>query len=101
MHTGRGYGKVILFNEHFVVHRVPAIVSGIGDYTEAEVSTPAGDGPDCPIKAGDGLVIDDQRNATPKYKSDKENDQRDSIKYMHQLQGRLAHTLIWIFRMSA
>lgn len=84
MHTGRGYGKVILFNEHFVVHNVPAIVSGIGDYTEARVCTPEKGGADCPIKPGDGLVIKDDRRSTPGYKNDKKQDQIDSIKYILQ-----------------
>jgi mevalonate kinase len=82
MHSGRGYGKVILFNEHFVVHRVPAIVSGIGDYTEAMVSTPEKSDDECPIKPGDGLVIDDRRPSTPGYKENKQQDQIDSIKYI-------------------
>jgi mevalonate kinase len=34
---GYGYGKVILFGEHFVVYGLPAIASAIGDKTIAEV----------------------------------------------------------------
>lgn len=82
MDKGRGFGKVILFNEHFVVHGIPAIVSGIGDFTAAEVSTPDKDGEDCPIKAGSGLVIEDNRPATPDYKKEKEKDQKESIERM-------------------
>jgi mevalonate kinase len=35
MATGSGYGKVILFGEHFVVDGVPAIASAIADQTDA------------------------------------------------------------------
>ena len=37
MGKGSGYGKVILFGEHFVVHGVPGIVSAIDSTTDAEV----------------------------------------------------------------
>ena len=37
MGKGSGYGKVILFGEHFVVHGVPGIVSAIDSSTDAEV----------------------------------------------------------------
>jgi hypothetical protein len=37
MSKGSGYGKVILFGEHFVVHGVPGIVSAIDSTTDAEV----------------------------------------------------------------
>ena len=33
---GKGFGKAILFNEHFVVYGIPAIVSAIGKYTVAK-----------------------------------------------------------------
>ncbi len=36
--TGRGNGKIILFNEHFVVYGVPAIASSIDRYVEAEIA---------------------------------------------------------------
>jgi mevalonate kinase len=87
MHTGRGYGKVILFNEHFVVHRVPAIVSGIGDYTEAEVCSSGANGDDCPGK-GKGVIITDLRPATEGYKDKKLQDQADSIKYILEALGK-------------
>lgn len=35
---GRGCGKIILFNEHFVVYGIPAIASSIDKYAEAEVA---------------------------------------------------------------
>ena len=35
--SGIGYGKTILFGEHFVVYGLPGIASAIGDHTVAEV----------------------------------------------------------------
>jgi len=66
---GIGFGKAILFNEHFVVYGVPAIVSAIGKYTVAKVN---------PIDVT-GWKIIDNRKATPKYKEDKLEQQKDSI----------------------
>ena len=58
---GIGFGKAILFNEHFVVYGVPAIVSAIGKYTLVKASD--FDQPTIDLNA--------QRNATPGYKNDK------------------------------
>lgn len=69
---GIGFGKAILFNEHFVVYGVPAIVSAIGNYTVAKVES----------KDTPGWKINDQRRATPNYKEDKTDQQKDSINYM-------------------
>jgi mevalonate kinase len=66
---GIGFGKAILFNEHFVVYGVPAIVSAIGKYTVAKVN---------PMNET-GWKIIDNRKATPKYKEDKLEQQKDSI----------------------
>jgi len=66
---GIGFGKAILFNEHFVVYNVPAIVSAIGNYTIAKVSPSD--------KAG--WVLEDNRKATPKYKENKVDQQKESI----------------------
>ena len=66
---GIGFGKAILFNEHFVVYGVPAIVSAIGKYTVAKVN---------PIEKSGWNLIDD-RKATPNYKEDKIEQQKDSI----------------------
>ena len=49
MGKGSGYGKVILFGEHFVVYGVPGIVSAI-DSTDAEVK-----------KAQKGINVRDER----------------------------------------
>lgn len=66
---GIGFGKAILFNEHFVVYGVPAIVSAIGKYTIAKVE---------PIDKS-GWNLNDNRKATPKYKEDKIEQQKNSI----------------------
>jgi len=66
---GIGFGKAILFNEHFVVYGVPAIVSAIGNYTTSKVESI-----DKP-----GWKLNDNRKATPKYKEEKIEQQKDSI----------------------
>jgi len=78
---GSGYGKVILFGEHFVVHGIPAIASAIGDTTVAIVEpaddlTPSGkEG----SMAGEGWVLEDDRPANPGYKTEKFDHQKESI----------------------
>ena len=69
---GIGFGKAILFNEHFVVYGVPAIVSAIGKYTVAKVQE----------FEEPTLHLLDNRNATPRYKEDKKEQQQDSIQYI-------------------
>jgi mevalonate kinase len=69
MGKGIGFGKVILFNEHFVVYGVPSIVSAIDRATTATVE---------PFK-GKGWSLDDRREATPNYKEDKLEQQKESI----------------------
>jgi mevalonate kinase len=66
---GIGFGKAILFNEHFVVYGIPSIVSAIGNYTVARVE---------PITEK-GFKLDDNRQATPRYKEDKLEQQKESI----------------------
>ena len=66
---GIGFGKAILFNEHFVVYNIPSIVSAIGNYTVARVEPY--DKPD--------IILEDKRPATPKYKDDKREQQQDSL----------------------
>ncbi len=69
MAEGKGYGKCILFNEHFVVYNIPSIVSAIGDYTLATVEA---------TESGGVRLIDD-RPATPGYKEGKMEHQKDSL----------------------
>ena len=66
---GIGFGKAILFNEHFVVYGIPSIVSAIGNYTVAHIEPY-----DKP-----GIHLIDNRKATPHYKEDKHEHQQDSL----------------------
>ena len=70
MGSGKGYGKTILFGEHFVVYGFPAIASALSSYTTAEVK----------IVVGKGWKVIDQRPATPGYKKKKYNEAMQSIK---------------------
>ncbi|MFX0071498.1 MAG: mevalonate kinase [Candidatus Hermodarchaeota archaeon] len=70
MGTGKGYGKTILFGEHFVVYGLPAIASALGSYTTAKVE----------VVDGKGWTVDDQRPATPGYKKKKYDEAMQSIK---------------------
>ena len=69
MGTGKGYGKTILFGEHFVVYGLPSIVSALGAYTTADVK----------VVKGDGWTVNDQRPATPSYKEQKYIEAMQSI----------------------
>ena len=64
-----GFGKTILFGEHFVVYGLPAVASAIGSSTTSEVSR---------ITKANWQIQDD-RPATPGYKKKKADEQRDSI----------------------
>ncbi len=70
MGYGKGYGKTILFGEHFVVYGFPAIASALGSYTTAEVK----------IVNGKGWEVIDQRPATPGYKKKKYDESMQAIK---------------------
>jgi mevalonate kinase len=69
---GVGFGKVILFNEHFVVYGIPAVVSAIGARTTALVER----------KSGSGFEIKDERPETPGYKAEKLQQQKESLDIM-------------------
>ena len=66
---GIGFGKAILFNEHFVVYGIPSIVSAIGKYTVSKIGE----------ISQSGWKLNDNRKATPRYKEDKIDQQKDSI----------------------
>ena len=72
MGTGVGFGKVILFNEHFVVYGLPAIVSAIGRKTTAVVEK----------GSGSGTEVNDCRPETPGYKAEKLREQQESVQRM-------------------
>jgi len=69
---GVGFGKVILFNEHFVVYGIPAIASAIGAKTTAVVQR----------RAGSGVEIKDERPETKGYKAEKLAQQKESLDRM-------------------
>ena len=69
MGIGKGYGKTILFGEHFVVYGLPAIASSLGVFTTADIN----------VTKGNGWSINDQRPATPGYKEKKYNEAMQSI----------------------
>ena len=74
---GIGFGKAILFNEHFVVYGIPSIVSAIGNYTVAKVEP----------SEKPGFSLDDKRLATPKYKEEKLEQQKESLDLMVKKMG--------------
>ncbi len=86
MGYGYGYGKVILFNEHFVVYGIPAIASAIDKKTVAEVKK-------C---KGEEFIIHDNREATPGYKEEKIEQQKESIIRMKKAIGIKDCIEIWL-----
>jgi mevalonate kinase len=87
MGKGSGYGKVILFGEHFVVHGVPGIVSAIDSTTDAEVK-----------KTGNAIAIRDERKTAKGYSEEKRLQQLESIDRMLKAMGIDPQTplSIWI-----
>jgi len=57
----RAFGKLILFGEHFVVYKVPALVGAIAGATNCE----------CEFTDKTGLEVIDNRPAVPGYKDEK------------------------------
>jgi len=76
MGKGSGYGKVILFGEHFVVHGLPGIVSAIDSTTNAEAQ-----------KGFKGLQIKDERKTSKGYGEEKRLQQIESIERMLKAMG--------------
>ncbi len=76
MGRGSGFGKVILFNEHFVVYGIPGIVSAIDSTAYAEAR-----------KAGEGIVVKDERKGAKGYAEKKRTQQKDSIDRMLKAMG--------------
>lgn len=71
MGKGSGYGKVILFGEHFVVHGVPGIASAIDSTADAEVK-----------KVLSGIEVKDTRKGAKGYAEEKRLQQIESIERM-------------------
>src|SRR3990170_957486 len=87
MGKGSGYGKVILFGEHFVVHGVPGIVCATDAKTDAEVK-----------KTAKGIIINDERKGSKGYAEEKRLQQIESIQRMLKAMGMKPETSmsIWI-----
>jgi len=64
-----GYGKVILFGEHFVVHNLPGIAGGITNKTEGTASA----------SKEPGLHVFDNRPEVPGYKKSKHEEFLQSV----------------------
>lgn len=62
-----GFGKVILFGEHVVVFGAPAIVAGVNQYTDCELTV---------TKGKPGWTVDDHRPAVPGYIVKKADEQK-------------------------
>jgi len=76
MGRGTGFGKVILFGEHFVVHGVPGIVSAIDLTAHAKVK-----------KTGKEITIKDERKGAKGYTEKKRTQQKESIERMLKTMG--------------
>ena len=87
MGTGKGYGKTILFGEHFVVYGLPAIASALGAFTTADVK----------VVEGSGFAVDDQRPATPGYKEKKFDQAMQSVaNVISHLNVDIENQKLWI-----
>ncbi|MBU1120653.1 mevalonate kinase, partial [Candidatus Micrarchaeota archaeon] len=71
MAQGKGFGKTILFGEHFVVYGLPAIAAALSNYTVAEVE-----------EGKEGLEIIDERPATEGYKKTKKGERNRALELM-------------------
>jgi len=76
MGRGSGFGKVILFGEHFVVHGAPGIVSAIDSTVDADVK-----------KTGEGIAVRDERKGAKGYTQKKRGQQKESIERMLRTMG--------------
>jgi len=77
MGKGFGYGKTIIFGEHFVVYGLPAVASAITSKTTAEVKR----------IAGNDYTLIDNRSATQGYKEKKASQQEDSTRRIFKFLG--------------
>ncbi|MHA1968645.1 MAG: mevalonate kinase [Candidatus Hodarchaeales archaeon] len=77
MGKGSGFGKTILFGEHFVVYGLPALASAIGDKTTCTVEK----------MEGAGYQLNDDRPEIPGYKEKKFEEQKVSIQNVIEYMG--------------
>ncbi|KAL7525687.1 hypothetical protein ACHAWF_001466 [Thalassiosira exigua] len=66
----RAFGKLILFGEHFVVYKVPALVGAVSAYTDCKLE----------YLEEPGLEVVDNRPAVPLYKVKKKDEGDEAIK---------------------
>ena len=88
MGRGSGFGKTILFGEHFVVHGVPGIASAVDSAAEAEVK-----------KTAEGINVTDERSGAKGYAEKKKLQQLESIERMLSAIGMNPKTVsmdIWL-----
>ena len=64
----KGYGKLILFGEHFVVYKAPALVGAVSAATACEATLADAD------SGITGLTVIDDRPAIPGYKTEKKEE---------------------------
>ena len=76
MGRGSGFGKTILFGEHFVVHGVPGIASAVDSAADAEVR-----------KIARGINVTDERSGAKGYAEKKKLQQIESIERMLKAMG--------------
>ncbi len=77
MGKGYGFGKVILFGEHFVVHGVPGIACATSLSTEANVKR----------SKIPGLSVIDNRKGTEGYTQSKKEQQKESLEFTMKEMG--------------
>lgn len=77
MGKGSGFGKVILFGEHFVVHGIPGIASAVDLTTDSTVKK----------IPGSELVVKDERKGTEGYSTSKREQQKESFQRMLTMMG--------------
>lgn len=74
------FGKLILFGEHFVVYKVPALVGAVAAYTDCSIQIDDVDEKDAANEKETGVVtIVDNRPAVPNYKTKKAEEGKKAI----------------------
>ncbi|EOD28678.1 mevalonate kinase [Emiliania huxleyi CCMP1516] len=66
----RAFGKLILFGEHFVVYKAPALVGAVAAYTDCDVE----------FTGAPGIEVVDLRPAVPGYKVEKAAEGEEAVK---------------------